>query len=113
MTEFKVYENAYKDDLLNLDENKQKLFIDFNNIADDGKILGASIGNFNSIEQLSGIQFVVDSDIFDHIENLRIEFVNNKPKLFIIDEEQFEEDKKQAQSEVPINPQSTGTWQPL
>lgn len=113
MAEFKVYENAYKDDLLNLDENKRKLFIDFNNIGEDGKILGASFGGFNGIEQLSGIQLVVDNDIFEHIENLRIEFVNNKPRLFIIDETQFEEDKKEAQSEVPIDPKSTGTWQPL
>lgn len=113
MTEFKVYEDAYKDDLLNLDENKRKLFVDFNNIGEDGKILGASIGGFNSIEQLSGVQFVVDNDIFDHIENLRIEFVDNKPKLFIIDEKQFEKEKKESQSEVPVDPQSTGNWQPL
>lgn len=113
MLEFKVYDNAFKDDLLNLDENKRKLFIDYNNIGKDGKVLGASIGGFNNLEQLSGIQFVVDEDIFDHIENLRIEFVDNKPKLFIIDETQFEEDKKEAQSEVPTAPQSTGTWQSM
>ena len=116
MTEFKIYSNAYEDANLNLDDSVRKLFIDFDSIADDGKIIGASFGGFNSMEKASGILLVVDNDVFDHIENLRFEFVDNKPRLFVIDEEQFIEDKKSV-AEVNATStdggQVTGEWKPL
>lgn len=133
----KTYDNPYLDIAKNMRQDVVKMHIPMTDIDSNGNILSASYDNFNNINKVAGIVFIVDKHIPEQFEKLQIKFEGNLIKLIvkegeIIDEpilseaekelKELEERKIELQSQLEQKEQENieknisniqTSWQPL